>query len=117
MVNYYLPQSAGLKQQCSWRNGATTTNFGIRRLKGRRQDKIPVQASFILGKWKAFKDENRKWYLLRYTGQTGGVPIVKRLGKECPHCERFRKECPHCKMSGVNYGTEARSWKKQKSVR
>jgi hypothetical protein len=55
--------------------------------------------------------------LLRYTGQTGGVPIVKRLGKECPHCERFRKECPHCKMSGVNYGTEARSWKKQKSVR
>ena len=112
-----MPQPAGLNQLGSLGKGATVANFGIRRLKGRRQDKIPVQASFILGKWKAFKAENHKWNLLRYTGQTGGVPIVKRLGKECPHCERFRKECPHCKMSGVNYGTEARSWKKQKSVR
>ena len=71
-------------------------NFGIRRHKGRRQDKIPVQASFILGKWRAFKDENHKWYLLRYTGQTTVLGNTLR-SKECPHCKMSRNECHHCK--------------------
>jgi hypothetical protein len=46
-----LPQPAGLKQQGSEGKGATTTNFGIRKREGRRQDKNSVQASFIQWKW------------------------------------------------------------------
>jgi hypothetical protein len=44
--------ATGLKQQGSRGKGATTTNFEIRRLEGRRQDKNPVQALFTLGKWR-----------------------------------------------------------------
>jgi hypothetical protein len=45
-----LPQPAVFKQQGSRGEGATMTNFGIRKCEGRRQDKDSVHASFIQGK-------------------------------------------------------------------
>ena len=68
-----LPQPSGLNQQGSGEKRAAMTNFLIRRHDGKRQDENPVQSLFILGKWMAFKDENCKWYLLRYTGQICGA--------------------------------------------
>jgi hypothetical protein len=100
MALCYLPWPAGLKQQGSQGKGATMTNFGVRRLEGRRQNKNPVHVLFIIGKWRAFKDKNPQMVF----AQAKWVVLGNTLSsKECPHCKRYRKECPHCKRSGVNY--------------
>ena len=75
------------------------TNFGIRKCNIGRKTKILFKPLLFEGNGGFLKAENHKWNLLRYTGQTGGVPIVKRLGKECPHCKMSGKEIPHCKRS------------------
>jgi hypothetical protein len=47
------------------------TNLGSEDAKEGDKIKNSIQVSFTLGKWRVYKAENHKWYLLRYTSKTG----------------------------------------------
>jgi hypothetical protein len=87
-----LSRPAGLKQQASPGKGATMKILGSENMKEGGKTKILFKHHLCSRNGGLFKAENCKWNVLRYTGQTGqrNVPIVKRSGKECPHCKRKR---------------------------
>jgi hypothetical protein len=67
-----VPEPVGLKYQGSLWKGATTTNFGIRKLEGGKT-KILFKLCLFKGNGGLFKAENRKRNLLRYIDQTSGA--------------------------------------------
>ena len=49
------------------------TNLGSGDKKEGDKTKNSVQVSFTLGKWRVYKAENYKWYLVSCTGQTSVI--------------------------------------------